>query len=465
MPAVMLAAVTGGLFLLVQGQLRWELGPIPYTITSFAFAAVTLIATTALLGSGAGVIGAFVGTGSRRDDRACPRACRVTRFIWTRVRSKVAQEAPGVLGSARPCQCGSADRPLCRSGRYRDDAHARRRSTLLGRPPGRVHRQPGHDRGPAGANTAHLCELPPRRSAGRDRRDVPVHRRLGAWALGRHLPRGSGGGFLGRTGDVRPAATVVPVLAPAIILSGLAVFAPGLAIARRTTPIALISIFGAILNVALCILLVATLGIIGAALATLTSGATAFALTVWYGQRYYPIPYDLGRIGVGLSAVVIVIVLSGVPFGAPIGTAWRIALAAATAALLVSVDSSVCHRESLRAPPHERDHRGLRRGQPRLDSQHAGPDRGRCGHLSRARGDRGVRSSILPGRRGFRCRHRQTSIATGFGESSASAWSMPVCRHLGCASVCICCSTKVTRDRCPVLDGSQGVWSGSRPRG
>ena len=336
-PAVMLAAVTGGLFLLVQGQLRWELRPVPYAITSFAFAAVTLIATTALLGSGAGVIGAFVGQAVGATiglvlALIASRGSFGREFDRKWLKRLLAFSGPLVPASVGVLIALYVDRVVIATMLTLDDVArfsvGHRVASIVSL-----------------VMTAVQLALTPLIYASYRRAEAPAEiaemfRFIVGWALGLWVAISLAAPevvSLVAPESYRPAATVVPVLAPAIILSGLAVFAPGLAIARRTTPIALISIFGAILNVALCILLVATLGIIGAALATLTSGATAFALTVWYGQRYYPIPYDLGRIGVGLSAVVIVIVLSGVPFGAPIGTAWRIALAAATAALLVSV--------------------------------------------------------------------------------------------------------------------------------
>ena len=65
-----------------------------------------------------------------------------------------------------------------------------------------------------------------------------------------------------------PAAAVVPLLAPALLLSSMYVFAPGLAIAKRTGPIAAIHISSALLNTALNLTLIPLLGISGAALAT-----------------------------------------------------------------------------------------------------------------------------------------------------------------------------------------------------
>lgn len=100
------------------------------------------------------------------------------------------------------------------------------------------------------------------------------------------------------------AATVVPLLAPAVLLANMYVFAPGLVITKRTGRVALLNFGGAALNVALNLLLVPILGITGAATATLTSSAVTFAGYMVASQRSYPVPHYWGRLAASLSVSV-----------------------------------------------------------------------------------------------------------------------------------------------------------------
>jgi O-antigen/teichoic acid export membrane protein len=91
-------------------------------------------------------------------------------------------------------------------------------------------------------------------------------------------------------------ARVVPLLAPAVVLSGMYIFAPGLALAKRTGGMALITVAGALLNTGLNFLLVPRLGIVGAAAATFTSALAVFGMYMAASQRLYPVPHRWPRI-------------------------------------------------------------------------------------------------------------------------------------------------------------------------
>ena len=101
------------------------------------------------------------------------------------------------------------------------------------------------------------------------------------------------------------AANVVPLLAPAVLLSSMYIFAPGLVIAKRTASIAVLNFAGAALNVVLNLLLVPVLGIVGAATATLVSAALTFALYMISSQRHYPVPHQWSRLSTALLASVL----------------------------------------------------------------------------------------------------------------------------------------------------------------
>jgi len=104
------------------------------------------------------------------------------------------------------------------------------------------------------------------------------------------------------------AATVIPLLAPAVLLAGMYIFAPGLAIEKRTTTIAAISISVAVVNTALNFSLIPILGIRGAALSTLLSASLGFALYMVLSQRLYHVPHRWRL----LASAAVATVLAGV---------------------------------------------------------------------------------------------------------------------------------------------------------
>lgn len=107
------------------------------------------------------------------------------------------------------------------------------------------------------------------------------------------------------------AYIIVPILVPAVMLAGMYVFAPGLAIAKKTKSIAAISISAAVLNTVLNFTLIPYLGIRGAALATLVGAAMQFSLYVWLGNKYYLIPFEWKRYGKALGIVVLLVIGGG----------------------------------------------------------------------------------------------------------------------------------------------------------
>lgn len=98
------------------------------------------------------------------------------------------------------------------------------------------------------------------------------------------------------------ASSLVFYLAPAILFSGMYIFAPGIGIKKKTKLILWINIVGAVLNLCLNYVLIPLLGVQGAALATLTGNFLVFVLYMYCSQRLYRIPHQwiLGAIGMGL---------------------------------------------------------------------------------------------------------------------------------------------------------------------
>lgn len=106
-------------------------------------------------------------------------------------------------------------------------------------------------------------------------------------------------------------AKVVPLLAPAILLSSMYIFAPGLAIAKRTGLMAVFNVFSAAENTLLNFWLIPLWGIMGAAAATLISAATLFAAYMVASQRLYRVPHAWGPIGVAALVVIAAECLGG----------------------------------------------------------------------------------------------------------------------------------------------------------
>jgi O-antigen/teichoic acid export membrane protein len=104
------------------------------------------------------------------------------------------------------------------------------------------------------------------------------------------------------TPDYIGAAGLVVFLGPALLLSQMYIFAPGIAIRKKTYLQLWVTLLAALISIISNWLLVPRWGVYGAALATLASSATFFLAWVVVSQRLYPIPY--ARSAVGLAVVV-----------------------------------------------------------------------------------------------------------------------------------------------------------------
>ncbi len=334
LPSVMLAAIAGGVFLLVQGQLRWELRPVSYAIASFVFAGATVAATVILLVAGIGVPSVFLGQamGAALGIVAVLLSAKGSfgrEFDLGWLRTLLAFSGPLVPASLAVLVALYTDRFVIAAFLTLDDVArfsvGHRIASIVSL-----------------VMTAVQLAITPLIYASYRRPEAPIQiaatfRLTVGFALGLWVSIS----LLGpevlavvAPGDYRAAATVIPLLAPAIILSALGAFAPGLAIAGRTKAIAAISIFGAVLNVGLGLGLVPMFGIVGAGVATLTTAATTLVLTALLGQSHYRLPFDIGRIAVGVGSAAVTIALSGVVVDDPIPLAQRAILTIVTFALL-----------------------------------------------------------------------------------------------------------------------------------
>jgi O-antigen/teichoic acid export membrane protein len=93
------------------------------------------------------------------------------------------------------------------------------------------------------------------------------------------------------TPDFYDGAKTVVYLVPAILISGMYVFAPGIGIAKKTKLLVWIGVAGAVLNFALNFLLIPKYGIEGAGLATMLGYLAVFVIQMYFSQMYYKVPH------------------------------------------------------------------------------------------------------------------------------------------------------------------------------
>jgi O-antigen/teichoic acid export membrane protein len=101
------------------------------------------------------------------------------------------------------------------------------------------------------------------------------------------------------------AGPLVLLLAPAMFIAQLYVFAPGFAVAKRTVWQMWVSIASALAGILANFLLIPLWGITGAAVATLIASIVFLSLWFILSQRLYPIPVRWGLVAVGCAAGVL----------------------------------------------------------------------------------------------------------------------------------------------------------------
>ena len=104
----------------------------------------------------------------------------------------------------------------------------------------------------------------------------------------------------GRTliaGSFLPGLVVVPIVLLAYLFNGLYVnFQAGVTISGKNRCLPLVTGAGALVNVGANFLLIPRFGIVGAALATLASYVVMAGGLLHFSQKYYPVPYEFGKV-------------------------------------------------------------------------------------------------------------------------------------------------------------------------
>lgn len=108
------------------------------------------------------------------------------------------------------------------------------------------------------------------------------------------------------TPDYYSAAFLVQIMVPAILLSSMNIFAPGIALRKKTHIILFINTTGAFLNASLSWFLIPRLGVGGAAVSALIGYMFVFVLFMVYSQRFYKVPHKWIAIILAVSLTVLI---------------------------------------------------------------------------------------------------------------------------------------------------------------
>lgn len=111
-----------------------------------------------------------------------------------------------------------------------------------------------------------------------------------------------------------PAAKLVPILVPAILLSSMYIFAPGPFVTNHTKRVMFINIAGAVFSASINWILVPRFGYSGAAVGTLLGYGLIFTSYMFVNQSLYPVPHDWRRIIPSLTIIVGVVVVGMQPW-------------------------------------------------------------------------------------------------------------------------------------------------------
>ncbi len=305
---MILAVAANGIFFLLQDLLRWQLQPMRH-----AFASIAYSLTSALVGAGAvvfthaGVIGILLGqiAGALVGLLLTWRNGGAKDWHWEFNRKKWKEmaiySAPQVISSFAAYFALYVDRLFIKEGLSLNDvgiygvgARIASLVALL-----MVGFQSGYI--PIVFQNHAAPETPPQMAR--------VFRYFLVAAIGVVL-------FLsGFSGELLALLTTeryfsywytIPILAAAMLLANMYIFAPGIFIARRTPIVACINVGALSLTVLGNLILLPRFGVLGAAIAALITSTVVFLAYLYFNKRFYPIPFAWRRILVALGAGILV---------------------------------------------------------------------------------------------------------------------------------------------------------------
>lgn len=153
------------------------------------------------------------------------------------------------------------------------------------------------------------------------------------------------------TADYASAAPLLIWLAPAALLAQMYIFAPGIAIAKKTTWQLLITLGSAVLGAALNVVLIPIAGPAGAALATLAAAVLFFGAWLAASQKLYPLPLRGAALAVA-TALFVLVALATPALDAALGAgpvAWAAKLALLSVMSLSMFPLGLLRVQSLRS--------------------------------------------------------------------------------------------------------------------
>ena len=300
--AITLAIAANGLFFMLQDLLRWQLQPWRHGLASIVYTAVsTAVGVAFVVGADSGVPGILYGqcAGATAGFIAAwaNGAAKHWRlaFLWKRWQEMVSYSAPQMLSSIAAYFSLYIDRLMIKEFMTLDDVGvygigARFASVvallMTGFQSALV---------PLVFQNFSSPETPPQLArVFRYFLTLAISAVLLLSGFSRDLV------WLFTTAHYYAAWSVVPLLATAVLLANMYIFTLGVYIARRMMLVIAINIGAALINLAGNLLLIPLFGLLGAAVATVLSGLVAFSSYVYCNQRYYPIPFEWGKIAGGV---------------------------------------------------------------------------------------------------------------------------------------------------------------------
>jgi len=302
-----------GIFYLIHGQLRWDLRPVQHTVVNTVFTVIAIASTvTLVLAYELGVAGVIIGQ-TIGYVAGCVLALVYARdrfravFDWERCRQMLTYSLPVVPASVAVFVAGYIDRIAIKELLTLHDVGIYGVSYRLASPMLLV------------LSGFQSAMTPLVLTYYRDTATPRAVAKMFSSFLALALAAWAGLALFGRealvvftTPTYYGANALIPLLAPALILSGMYIFAPGLAIAKQTRTMGAIGIANALVNTLLNFLLIPVLGLAGAALATLTSAAMAFSAFMILSQKRYPVPHDWGAIGAAVAATASIVFVNAI---------------------------------------------------------------------------------------------------------------------------------------------------------
>lgn len=104
--------------------------------------------------------------------------------------------------------------------------------------------------------------------------------------------------------EYQHAAAVVPFLLISVLFANMYSFAPGMAINRKPLPAAAMTVAAGVANLALALALVPPLGIMGAGIATAISSFAWFVGLIAFSQRQYAVPHQWRQLVLAFAVIV-----------------------------------------------------------------------------------------------------------------------------------------------------------------